>query len=43
MCKAKWFTDPGYSRRLGWMIGPFVTSIPEETLSFTLQGTRKTV
>src|SRR5882762_2846503 len=28
---------------LGWMIGPFVTSIPEETLSFTLQATRKTV
>jgi len=28
---------------LGWMIGPFVTSIPEETLAFTLQSTRKTV
>jgi len=28
---------------LGWMIGPFVTSIPEDTLSFTLQATRKTV
>jgi hypothetical protein len=28
---------------LGWLVGPFVTSIPEETLSFTLQATRKAV
>src|SRR5215467_9236457 len=28
---------------LGWMIGPFVTSIPKETLTFTLQATRKAV
>jgi len=28
---------------LGWLIGPFVTSIPEETLSFTLEATRKAV
>ena len=28
---------------LGWLIGPFVTSIPKETLSFTLQATRKAV
>jgi hypothetical protein len=26
---------------LGWMIGPFVTSIPKETLLFTLEATRK--
>jgi hypothetical protein len=26
---------------LGWMIGPFVTSIPKETLTFTLEATRK--
>jgi len=26
---------------LGWLIGPFVTSIPKETLTFTLQATRK--
>jgi hypothetical protein len=26
---------------LGWMIGPFVTSIPRETLTFTLETTRK--
>jgi hypothetical protein len=28
---------------LGWMIGPFVTSIPKETLVFTLEATRKAV
>ena len=27
----------------GWMIGPFVTSIPKETLEFTLGATRKAV
>jgi hypothetical protein len=26
---------------LGWLIGPFVTSIPKESLSFTLDATRK--
>jgi hypothetical protein len=26
---------------LGWLVGPFVTSIPKETLAFTLQATRK--
>jgi hypothetical protein len=25
----------------GWMIGPFVTSIPRESLTFTLETTRK--
>jgi len=28
---------------LGWLIGPFVTSIPRETLTFTLEATRKAV
>jgi hypothetical protein len=28
---------------LGWMIGPFVTSIPKETLQFTLEATRRAV
>jgi hypothetical protein len=28
---------------LGWLIEPFVTSIPRETLTFTLQATRKAV
>ena len=28
---------------LGWMIGPFVTSIPKDTLTFTLEATRKAV
>ena len=28
---------------LGWLIGPFVTSIPKETLSFTLEAARKAV
>jgi len=28
---------------LGWLIGPFVTTIPKETLEFTLEATRKAV
>ena len=28
---------------LGWMIGPFVTSIPRESLEFTLTATREAV
>jgi hypothetical protein len=28
---------------LGWLVGPFVTSIPKETLVFTLAATRKAV
>jgi hypothetical protein len=28
---------------LAWLIGPFVTSIPKETLTFTLEATRKAV
>ncbi len=28
---------------LGWLIGPFVTSIPKETLTFTLDATRSAV
>jgi hypothetical protein len=28
---------------LAWLIGPFVTSIPKNTLSFTLEATRKAV
>jgi len=28
---------------LGWMIGPFVNSIPKDTLTFTLDATRKAV
>jgi hypothetical protein len=28
---------------LGWLIGPFVTEIPKETLTFTLAATRKAV
>jgi hypothetical protein len=28
---------------LGWLIGPFVTGIPKETLTFTLQATRRAV
>jgi hypothetical protein len=28
---------------LGWLIGPFVTEIPKETLTFTLEATRKAV
>ena len=28
---------------LGWMIGPFVTSVPKESLKFTMEGTRRAV
>jgi hypothetical protein len=28
---------------LGWMIGPFVTAIPKESLTFTMEATRKAV
>ena len=28
---------------LGWLIGPFITKIPRETLEFTLQATKKAV
>ena len=28
---------------LGWMIGPFVTSIPKDTLLFTMQATRNAI
>jgi len=28
---------------LGWLIGPFVTSIPKDTLTFTLEATRRAV
>ena len=28
---------------LGWLIGPFITSIPRESLAFTLEATRKAV
>ncbi len=28
---------------LGWLIGPFVTSIPKETVTFTLDATRRAV
>jgi hypothetical protein len=28
---------------LGWLIGPFVTSIPKETLTFTLEATKRAV
>jgi hypothetical protein len=28
---------------LGWLIGPFVTSIPKESLTFTLEATHKAV
>jgi hypothetical protein len=28
---------------LGWMIRPFVTGIPKESLTFTLQATRKAI
>jgi hypothetical protein len=28
---------------LGWMIAPFVTSIPKESLAFTLEATRRAV
>jgi hypothetical protein len=26
---------------LGWVVGPFVTSIPRESLTFTLERTRQ--
>jgi hypothetical protein len=28
---------------LGWLIGPFITSIPRESLTFTLEATRRAV
>jgi hypothetical protein len=28
---------------LRWLIGPFITSIPRESLAFTLETTRKTL
>jgi hypothetical protein len=28
---------------LGWLIGPFVNSIPKESLTFTLNATRRAV
>ena len=28
---------------LGWLVGPFINSIPKETLTFTLEATRKAV
>jgi hypothetical protein len=28
---------------LGWLVGPFLTSIPRETLLFTLESTRRAV
>jgi hypothetical protein len=28
---------------LGWLIGPFVTSVPKESLTFTLEATRRAV
>src|SRR5271154_2630284 len=33
----------GIPAGLGWLVGPFVTSIPRETLGFTLEATRKAV
>jgi len=33
----------GIPQMLGWLIGPFVTSIPRESLVFTLETTRKTL
>ncbi len=33
----------GIPAGLGWLVGPFVTSIPKETLAFTLEATRKAV
>jgi hypothetical protein len=33
----------GIPAGLGWLVGPFVTSIPRETLRFTLEATRKAV
>jgi len=37
------FADARHSHGLGWLIKPFVTSIPKETLTFTLEATRKAV
>ena len=31
----------GIPTGLGWLVRPFVTSIPRETLAFTLETTRK--
>ncbi len=31
----------GIPMGLGWIVGPFVTSIPRDTLSFTLEATRR--
>ena len=28
---------------LGWMVGPFVTAVPKESMTFTLEATRKAV
>jgi len=28
---------------LGWLIGPFVSSIPKESLTFTMEATRRAV
>jgi hypothetical protein len=33
----------GIPMGFGWLIGPFVTSIPRESLTFTLETTRKTL
>ena len=33
----------GIPALLGWLIGPFVSSIPRESLAFTLETTRKTL
>jgi len=33
----------GIPRMLGWLVGLFVTSIPRESLVFTLETTRKTL
>ncbi len=33
----------GIPTGLGWMIKPFITSIPRETLKFTLEAARKAV
>jgi hypothetical protein len=31
----------GIPTGFGWIVGPFVTSIPKESLTFTLETTRK--
>ena len=41
-CEAMSLTR-GIPFALGWLIGPFVTSIPRESLAFTLETTRKTL